>query len=50
MSNLIRMILGIMVVVFVLSIMFSFLFKVGVLLLIGLGVLYLFKRVFGSST
>lgn len=50
MSNLIRLILGVMVVAFLLSFVFGFLFKVGILLLIGLGVLYLFKKVFGSST
>ena len=44
--DLIKAALVLIAVVFLLSYLFGFLFKVGVLLLIGLGVLYLVKRVF----
>ena len=50
MNDIIKLILGVMVVAFLLSFVFGFLFKIGILLLIGLGVLYLFKKVFGSRT
>lgn len=36
----------IIVIVFLLGTVFSFLFKVGIILLIALGVLYLIKKVF----
>jgi len=50
MSDIIKLVLGVMVVAFLLSFVFGFLFKVGILLLVGLGVLYLYKKVFGSNT
>lgn len=46
MSDLIKLILGVIIAAFVLGFVFRFLFKLGVLLLLGLGVLYLFRRVF----
>ena len=49
MSGLFKLILAVILVVFLLGFVFSFLFKAGVLLLIGLGVLYLFKKVFGNT-
>jgi len=45
-NELLKNILIIIVAVFLFGIVFSFLFKVGVILLIGLGVLYLFKKIF----
>ena len=50
MSDILKLFLGLIVVAFLLSFVFGILFKVGIILLIGLGVLYLFKKVFGSST
>ena len=49
MGDLFKLILGMILVAFLLGFVFSFLFKAGVLLLIGLGVLYLFKKVFGNT-
>lgn len=48
MSGLFKLILGMILLIFLLGFLFNFLFKLGILLLIGLGVLYLFKKVFGS--
>ena len=50
MSDIFRLIIGVIIAAVLLGFVFSFLFKVGILLLIGLGVLYLFKKVFGGST
>ena len=44
--DLIKAVLILIAAIFLLSILFGFLFKVGVLLLIGLGIMYLVKRVF----
>lgn len=46
MSDVIKLVLGIIVAAWLLGFVFSFLFKVGILLVLGLGVLYLFRRVF----
>lgn len=46
MSDIIKLVLGIIVAAWLLGFVFSFLFKVGILLVLGLGVLYLFRRVF----
>ena len=48
MGGLFKLILVIILAAFLLGFVFSFLFKAGVLLLIGLGVIYLFKKVFGN--
>jgi hypothetical protein len=46
MGDLIKLILAVIIAAFVLGFVFSFLFKVGILMLLGLGILYLFRRVF----
>lgn len=46
MGDLIKLILTVIIAAFVLGFVFSFLFKVGILMLLGLGILYLFRRVF----
>ena len=46
MGDLIKGILAIILIVFVFGFIFSFLFKVGIILLIGLGILYLIRKVF----
>ncbi len=46
MSDIIKLVLGIIIAAWLLGFVFSFLFKVGILLVLGLGVLYLFRRVF----
>ncbi|GAB5524009.1 MAG: hypothetical protein Roseis2KO_18810 [Roseivirga sp.] len=46
MSDIIKLVLGIIIAAWLLGFVFSFLFKVGILLMLGLGVLYLFRRVF----
>ena len=46
MGDLIKGILAIVLIVFVFGFIFSFLFKVGIILLIGLGILYLIRKVF----
>lgn len=46
MGDLIKGILAIILIVFVFGFVFSILFKIGIILLIGLGVLYLIRKVF----
>ena len=46
MGSIFKLIIGIIILAFLLGFVFSFLFKIGILLLIGLGVLYLVRKVF----
>ena len=46
MGDIIKLFLAVIVIAFIFSFVFGFLFKVGLILLVGLGVLYLFKKVF----
>ncbi len=41
--------IGIIILFFVLGFLFKVLFKIGLLLLVGLGVLYLYKQVFSDN-
>lgn len=45
-TDILKLIIVVIVAAFLLGFVFSFLFKVGIILLIGLGVLYLFRKVF----
>jgi len=46
MGDIIKGILAIILIVFVFGFVFNILFKIGVILLIGLGILYLIRKVF----
>lgn len=46
MKDIFKLFIFIVVAAFLLGFVFSFLFKIGILLLIGLGVLYLIRKVF----
>lgn len=46
MGDIVKIFLAVIVAAFLLGFLFSFLFKVGIILLIGLGILYLFRKVF----
>lgn len=46
MGNVIKVFVAIVVIAFLFGFIFSFLFKVGIILLVGLGILYLIRKVF----
>ncbi len=46
MGDIIKGILAIILIVFVFGFVFNILFKIGIILLIGLGILYLIRKVF----
>lgn len=48
MSDLFKLILGIIIVFFLAGFIFNILFKIGVIALLFLGILFLFNKVFGN--